>query len=193
MKPAILYSKDTDKIQKIALCNEIINQNSFIKDEPVKEKLYKLDVIKDTLSARMIDMNLPELQTKNKGQLLEKEVIKLLGYDPDKHELMEGNYPDIRHQLLEIKVQDSPTVDLGKFSPLTKETGFCNLNVSTEDVRYFIALVDKKTKKITSLILMPGKELGKHFSYVSETSFKCQRTIPMDFFSNYVGKSVFLG
>ncbi len=192
LKPSILFENDTLAIQKIALRNKIKIQKVSIKEEPIKEDLYQLDVIRDTLSSRMIGMQLPELQTKNKGQLVEKEVIQLLGYNPEIDILMEGNYPDLRHQLLEIKVQDSPTVDLGKFSPILKTKGFTNLNVSTEDVRYFIALVDRKTKKITSLVIMPGKEFSKHFSDVPETSFKCQKGIPIDFFNKYSGKSIYL-
>lgn len=29
------------------------------------------------------------------------------------HEGLEGGYPDIRNQMLEVKVQDSPMIDLG--------------------------------------------------------------------------------
>jgi hypothetical protein len=43
------------------------------------------------------------------------------------------------------------------------------------------------------MVLMPGKNLGDNFSYVSDTSYKCQRSIPMSFFNSFKGKSVFLG
>ena len=107
---------------------------------------------------------------------------------------MEGLYPDIRHQLLEVKIQDSPTVDLGKYSPLILEKDFCGLeNVTTEDVRYLIALTDKQDLTVKALVLMPGKKLVDNFSYVSETSYKCQRSIPMSFLNSFRGKSIFLG
>ena len=30
------------------------------------------------------------------------------------NELLVGGYPDLRNQVLEVKIQDSPTVDLGQ-------------------------------------------------------------------------------
>ncbi len=193
-KPPILFESDTEIIKKLAKCEKIIKQKSSIKDNPELKNLYKLEVIRDSFQSRLIGMSIPSLQTKNKGQLLEKEISDLLGYENENITLMEGLYPDIRHQLLEVKIQDSPTVDLGKYSPLILESNFSKLeNVTTEDVRYLIALTDKKDLTVKALVLMPGKNLGDYFSYVSETSYKCQRSIPMSFLNSFKGKSVFLG
>lgn len=41
------------------------------------------------------------------------------------------------------------------------------------------------------LIMCPGEELGKSFTYVAEKSFKCQRSIPMNFFEEFKGQVVF--
>lgn len=44
---------------------------------------------------------------------------------------------------------------------------------------------------IDGLIMCPGEELGKSFTYVAEKSFKCQRSIPMNFFEEFKGQVVF--
>lgn len=104
---------------------------------------------------------------------------------------MYGAFPDIRNQLLEVKVQDSPTVDLGKFSPEKEEIVIDDSDLTTFDVRYLIALTNPKTEIIEGIILSPGEKLGELFSYVSAESYKCQRAIPMSFFESQNGKSVF--
>ena len=92
---------------------------------------------------------------------------------------------------MEVKVQDSPTVDLGKFSPEKEEFVIREKNLTTFDIRYLIALTNPKTEIIEGVILSPGEKLGEIFSYVSDQNYKCQRTIPMEFFDKYYGKSVF--
>ena len=63
--------------------------------------------------------------------------------------------------------------------------------LAAKDVRYLIALVSKDTGIIEGLVLCPGKRLGDHFSYVSDSNYKCQRGIPMSFFDRYDGLSVY--
>jgi hypothetical protein len=121
--------------------------------------------------------------------MLEREVAKILGYSEE--ESLVGGYPDIPHQLLEIKVQDSPTVDLGKFSPSNAIMVNEELQVTTEDVRYLIALANPASGIIEGLVITSGAELGDSFTFVNGTSFKCQRSIPMSFFDEYEGSAVF--
>jgi len=59
------------------------------------------------------------------------------------------------------------------------------LNVTTFDIRYLIALTNPDTEIIEGIILSPGERLGDVFSYVSDKSYKCQRSIPMSFFERY--------
>lgn len=102
---------------------------------------------------------------------------------------LEGGYPDIRNQMLEVKVQDSPTIDLGKYSPQFEEQ--INDNFTTRTIRYLIALTNAMDGAIDGLIMCPGEELGKNFTYVAEKSFKCQRSIPMSFFDDFKGQVVY--
>lgn len=125
---------------------------------------------------------------KQKGQQLERMVAYQLGYRKVQDGL-EGGYPDIRNQMLEIKVQDSPTIDLGRYSPQFEEQ--INNNFTTRTIRYLIALTNCVNGAIDALIICPGEELGKYFTYVAEKSFKCQKSIPMSFFEQYKGDVVF--
>lgn len=137
------------------------------------------------VAEKLLGTKLQSADTKNKGQFLERKAMALLGYKSS----LVGGYPDIPNQLLEVKVQDSPTIDLGKYSPEFEEVIYSN--ITTKDIRYLIALTNPKTNLIESVVLVSGKELGDIFSFVSDTSFKCQRSIPMSFFEKYKKKCVF--
>lgn len=141
--------------------------------------------ITDKLLGEKLDVT---LSTKQRGQQLERLVAYQLGYKKTK-EMLDGGYPDIRNQMLEVKVQDSPTIDLGKYSPQFEEQ--INSDFTTRTIRYLIALTDSKSGSIDGVVLCPGEELGRNFTYVAEKSFKCQRSIPMSFFDAYKGKVVF--
>ena len=165
---------------------------SSMTDEPKIEDLFSLELLRDLVARNLIGMTLDAGATKNRGQALERLTLNMLGYDLNESDLLFGGYPDIRNQLLEVKVQDTQTVDLGKFTPALEEVIVETGNLTTFDVRYLIALTNPETLEIEGVILCPGEKFGDLFSYVSETSYKCQRSIPMSFFESYQGQSVFI-
>ncbi len=57
-------------------------------------------------------------QERNRGAALHKLACQALGYDTYTDN---GQFPDVTHQLLEIKLQTSPTIDLGLVSPDSEE------------------------------------------------------------------------
>jgi hypothetical protein len=117
-------------------------------------------------------------------------VATALGYTINNGEALAGGYPDIRHQALEVKVQDSATVDLGMYSPQF-EVEIPNLDgITTKNVRYLIALTNSSSGVIEGIILCAGQYLSENFSYVADKSYKCQRSIPMNFFDKIIGKVV---
>lgn len=160
-------------------------------EEPNFQHLFSISLLKKMVAEKLIGFKLDAAATKNRGQALEKKVLELLGYEVKESDLLYGAFPDIRNQLLEVKVQDSPTVDLGKFSPEKEEIVIVYSELTTFDVRYLIALTNPTTEIVEGVILSPGEKLGELFSYVSAESYKCQRTIPMSFFDSHYGKSVF--
>lgn len=162
-----------------------------IHDEPQPDLLCRLETMRDIVAEALIGATIDWMATKNRGQALEDKVARLLGYDPSEDELLAGDYPDIRHQALEVKVQDSPTVDLGKFSPQFEEDVPSCPGFTTASVRYLIALTDKSSGVVRGAVICPGARLGDHFSFVSDANFKCQRSIPMEFFDRLDGQAVF--
>ena len=172
---------------------ENINNLSFfsIHDQPTKESLLPLSKIKEIVVNKIIGCYIAPAATKNRGQRLEEMFGNALGYNINDNELLAGGYPDIRNQALEVKIQDSPTVDLGKFSPEFEVTVPDCGNFTTRNMRYFIALTNPETNIVEGAVLCQGSKLGLHFTYVPEESYKCQRSIPMSFFEDIKGFSVF--
>ena len=179
---------DTDiSVDLLDTENSTVVGDVSIKDEP--EKVLPIETIHQQITEKLLGEKLDiSLSTKQRGQQLERMVAYQLGYKKLQGGL-EGGYPDIRNQMLEIKVQDSPTIDLGRYSPQFEEE--VNEDFTTRTIRYLIALTDALNGKIDGVVLCPGDELGKHFTYVAEKSFKCQRSIPMNFFDEYKGQVVY--
>ena len=161
-------------------------------EEPELKELYSIGLLKKMVADKLIGQKLHSPhRLKPEEQSLERKVLKLLGYEIKGNSVLYGAFPDLRNQLLEVKVQDSTTVDLGRFSPEKEEIVIEGKNLTTFDVRYLIALTNSKTEIIEGIILSPGEKLGELFSYVSDQSYKCQRAIPMAFFEKHYGKCVF--
>jgi len=162
-----------------------------IHDAPSENSLLPLTTIKSIITHKIIGQSIAPAATKNRGQSLEGKIANALGYTLKDNELLAGGYPDIRNQALEVKIQDSPTVDLGRYSPEFNECISDCDDFTTRDMRYLIVLTNPETNIIEGAILCPGSKLGLHFSYVPEESYKCQRSIPMGFFEKNQGLSVF--
>lgn len=162
-----------------------------IHDKPSNDSLLPLSKIKHIITDKIIGQSIAPAATKNRGQMLEEIVANALGYTVKEDDLLAGGYPDIRNQALEVKIQDSPTVDLGKYSPEFEDSiADCN-GFTTRSMRYLIALTNPETNVVEGVVLCPGSKLGLHFTYVPEESYKCQRSIPMSFFDGNQGRSVF--
>ncbi len=184
----ILFYDDTDNIKRL-VAPSYKQPISLSTDKATKGNVISLIDIKEKVAKKLLGKVLNVSDTKTRGQSLERQVIQLLGYD-GKSQLV-GGYPDVPNQLLEVKVQDAQTVDLGKYSPQFEEIIDNELNISTFDIRYLIALTDPNTNTIQGVILSSGKHLGDKFTYVSSTSYKCQRNIRASFFEKYKNQCVF--
>lgn len=184
IKGNVLLGTDTKRM--IGVCRKTYKQPiEKMTDFPEETKPFCIELLSKLVAEKLLGTKLQSSDTKNRGQILERKTMALLGYKSN----LVGGYPDVPNQLLEVKVQDSPTIDLGKFSPEFEEVVYSN--ITTKDIRYLIALTNSKTNVIESVVLMSGKELGDIFSFISDTSFKCQRSIPMSFFEEYKKKCVF--
>lgn len=105
-------------------------------------------------------------QERNRGAILHQEVCRVLGYRTYQDN---GQFPDVANQLIEIKLQTSPTVDLGLVEPNSKEPcelpRLGNAIVRHCDVRYavFDAKLEAGKVKILGVYLTTGEEFFKSF------------------------------
>lgn len=135
---------------------------------PSLDQLYSIDSIFEKLK-KLIGKEFNDAghdQERNRGASLHKMVCKALGYETY-HD--QGQFPDIKHQILEIKLQTSPTIDLGfikpdstaplDMPPLQKK------HVRPCDVRYaiFYAKTDGQKVTLTHLFLTTGKDFFNRF------------------------------
>jgi hypothetical protein len=190
MDPPILFYSDASPLAS-KFQTEISNQTARIHDAPSVATTLRIEAIAKYATKHLLGRPIAAGATKNRGQQLEQMVAAGLGYKVTVGDVLIGGYPDIRHQGLEVKVQDAPTVDLGRYSPQFDEPVEGCLGFSTQDVRYLIALTDAASGICRGVVLCPGKRLAEHFVYVADKSYKCQRAMPMAFFDRFDGQAVF--
>lgn len=99
----------------------------------------------------------------------------------------DGTYPDIANQLIEIKLQTSPTIDLGLHSP---EDGASIVTIgdttfTSEDVRYVIfdGAVEGHYVRLNRLYVVSGCEFTHYFPMFQGRgqNSKIQLPLPYDF------------
>ena len=141
-------------------------------------------VLADTLGTAL--PNVAEDQDRVRGMLLHKLVCSSLGYD----DTDDGRFPDLRHQLLEIKLQTAPTIDLGAVCPDDTEP-LCDLEIEGTplrpcDIRYAIFHATKYGRHVllTHLYVTNGRHFFTRFPKMQGrvVNTKIQIKLPSDFF-----------
>lgn len=185
--PELIVPQDTQTICQMSM-EEYKKPSEHIKQFPFR-KVFSISILKERLYC-LIGKKVDAVDTKSRGQKLERMVATALGYaDTDS---LVGGYPDLPNQLLEIKIQDTQTVDLGKYSPAFEQIIADMPTITSKDIRYFIALTNPNTSVIEGFILTCGAKLGNYFTFVASESYKCQRNIPMDLFTSHFGECTIL-
>lgn len=126
-------------------------------------------------------------QERNRGAALHHLICECLGYSRYEDK---GQFPDIRHQLLEVKLQTSPTIDLGLVLPSSKEhldiRQLGDYHPRHCDARYamFYAKTDGKQVTLTHLFLTTGADFFTRFKRFEGkvANGKIQIPLPQDFF-----------
>jgi len=127
-------------------------------------------------------------QERNRGAALHRLCCRALGYEAYQDD---GQFPDIRHQLLEIKLQTSPTIDLGLVCPDSADVldipQIQNTQIRHCDTRYavFLARTDGEQVTLTHLVLATGRDFFRRFPQFGGKVFnrKLQIPLPGDFFT----------
>jgi hypothetical protein len=151
---------------------------------PIKEVYERL---RSLVGSRFVDVGYD--QERNRGAALHRLVCQRLGYADYQDD---GQFPDVRHQLLEVKLQTSPTIDLGLVRPDSQEVldvpKIDGQQVRHCDVRYalFWATTDGENVTLTHLFLTTG---GKFFTRFPQfqgrvLNRKLQVPLPADFFGD---------
>ena len=126
-------------------------------------------------------------QERKRGEELQKLVCTALGY---KEYGDTGQFPDIFNQLLEIKLQTSPTIDLGNILPTSEEalnTGEGGIKyLHYKDARYavFYGKVTEDKIILTKLVVLTGESFFKRFQKFEGkvVNKKVQLKLPDSFF-----------
>ena len=126
-------------------------------------------------------------QERVRGALVHRLVCRNLGYMAYRDD---GQFPDVRHQLLEVKLQTSPTIDLGLVRPDSREAldvpRIEGIGIRHCDVRYalFYAQIDGRNVVLTHLFLSTGERFFTRFQQFQGNVLnrKLQIPLPQDFF-----------
>ncbi|MGC9194592.1 MAG: restriction endonuclease [Syntrophobacteraceae bacterium] len=127
-------------------------------------------------------------QERNRGARLHAMVCQALGYANYSDD---GKFPDVRNQLLEVKLQMSPTIDLGLVCPNSEDRLLIPRIGSVDarhcDVRYavFGGRTNNGTVTLTHLAVVTGCDFFSFFRQFQGkvTNKKIQLHLPANFFS----------
>lgn len=190
IKSELFTTEDTQMLRKYvrsgidlsASTNPIDNPQKY-QILPIKEIYEKLQIlVGEQFSAVGFD------QERNRGAFLHKLICQSLGYCVFRDD---GQFPDIKNQLLEVKLQTSKTIDLGLVYPSSNEKlDLPKLNgyhIRFCDVRYaiFVANNDGKHITLTHLFLVTGEDFFDNFQQFQGNVLnkKLQIPLPSDFFN----------
>lgn len=136
------------------------------------------------------------LEVRPKGRWFEFEVAKALGYH---YPPRAGVFPDIRHQLLEVKHHTGKevTVDFGRHHPASDHVIEARWNEKTRarirDIRYLIALSPPPDYKVETMVLATGAEINDLFGVSPTQTVKYQLGISSKWRTAHRGQIVVSG
>lgn len=162
--------------------------------------LYSLEELATSLKPLMgIDAPRDEgnriLEVRPKGHWFEFEVAKSLGYH---YPPGAGLFPDLRHQLLEVKhhAGKSVTIDFGHHHPGSKEILDARWNEKVRarvcDIRYLIALAPPQFR-VTVMVLATGSEINSIFGVSPTKTIKYQLGISKQWRDEHAGQILVSG
>lgn len=186
----LLVSSDTSKLKdNVELLNNAPNFSVSPTSNPTENELLSIEEIFKQLTAIVgVSFSDPGSdQERLRGAELHKLVCRHLGYQCYEDD---GQFPDVKHQLLEIKLQTSITIDLGLVLPTSTEyldlPAINNLRVRHCDVRYaiFYAETNNGIVEIKGLFLTAGASFFTKFQQFkgNTTNSKIQIPLPANFF-----------
>jgi len=186
----LVVSEDTQPMLPHVVPGLVFSLATSPVQEPRSGELRPIREIFERLSS-LIGQTFPDPgmdQERNRGAALHRMACLALGYSRYEDT---GQFPDIKHQLLEIKLQTSPTIDLGLVEPSSEEFLDVQRLGSTRprhcDTRYAMlyAVTDGKTVTLTHLFVTTGEKFFTRFRKFGGKGIngKIQIRLPRDFFA----------
>ena len=188
----LISTRDTDNFRLILRSN---SRSDFADKSPISypDRDYLLPIstvynrLMPLIGADFIDVGSD--QERLRGAELHKLVCKSLGYSAYQDD---GRFPDVRHQLLEIKLQTASTIDLGLVLPSSTEPldvpKLAGRQVRHCDVRYaiFYGAVKQDRVRLSNLFVTTGEDFFSRFTQFGGRTLnkKLQIPLPADFFSS---------
>lgn len=186
----LISSSDTQSLARITSQQAEYDLSDYSPTEqPGLSALLPIRILFDKL-AKLIGTTVDHrgfTQERNRGAALHSLVCQALGY---KNFQDNGQFPDIKHQLLEVKLQTSPTIDLGLVCPDSEARldveHIGGHQVRHCDVRYalFYGLVIGNQVQITHFYLTTGQDFFTRFPQFGGKTIntKTQLRLPGNFF-----------
>ncbi|MHB1156904.1 MAG: restriction endonuclease [Phycisphaerales bacterium] len=190
-KPAeLVVRKDTSLLREFVSEKYVLPPDISPVMYPANGQLMPIAVLYDRLrpllGQKFVDAGID--QERNRGASLHRMVCDALGYARYQDD---GRFPDIRHQLLEVKLQTSPTIDLGLVTPNSAEPldipQIDHHIIRHCDVRYAVFYANARDNhiEITHLFLTTGEAFFTRFPQFQGKVLnkKLQIPLPADFFA----------
>jgi len=187
-----MLSEDTDNLTALLQQDEYSTHfENGASDPPIAGILLPMKVIFERLTSLVghIFTDQGHDQERNRGMELHRMICRVLGYDTCSDD---GQFPDLRHQLLEVKLQTSSTIDLGLVPPNSKDPldipPIEGRPIRPCDVRYalFSAHIDDQQVILSHFYLTNGETFFSRFPQFQGkvVNKKLQIRLPSDFFNS---------
>ncbi|GFO72842.1 hypothetical protein BJAS_P3370 [Bathymodiolus japonicus methanotrophic gill symbiont] len=187
----LIVDEDTNVIKPFVRPDVDLTNNISPVSYPTINQLLPIETIFEKLKI-LIGMSFPDKghdQERNRGADLHRLICEHLGYSDYRDD---GQFPDVRHQLLEVKLQTSPTIDLGLVCPDSTEAlsvpNIGGKQIRHCDVRYalFYAETDGQHVCLTHFFLTTGESFFPRFTQFQGKILnkKLQIPLPSDFFED---------
>ena len=190
-KAELITNKDTESLRAFVRTGVELTTGASPVNHPQAGQLLPIEEIFDKLQP-LVGASFPDIgydQERKRGAMLHRLVCQHLGYVDYRDD---GQFPDVRHQLLEVKLQTSPTIDLGLVCPDSGEAldvpRINGLQICHCDVRYalFYAETDGRNVTLTHLFLTTGEKFFTRFPQFQGKVLnkKIQIPLPLNFFND---------
>ena len=185
----LVVSSDTRLLMPVVTDGTLDLSNADPAATPALEQLYSIKALFQRLSP-LVGHQFDDVgsdQERNRGNVVHRAVCAALGYSDYRDD---GQFPDVRHQLLEVKLQTSPTIDLGRVSPSSEATlnvvDISGTLIRHCDVRYviFYASTDGDRVTVTHVFVVNGENFYARFPQFggNVVNRKIQLSLPAGFF-----------